>query len=217
MTNAIVPLNIAALRVNNNDVTNVVSGLQGKTAKFSAMPWYNPNLGAPPAAASTGDKIYAPLASVNGQPLSSPADPLGVGVHLHWALPDYFNKGVQGSDGGNPVFPAAPNRWLVTRFLSFYEPNSGKYGSVSSKSWVVESDYLATSQVADQYGIIRPTISVPIPSAPGFQHQPYMYMGRVVDATGWNPGSAAATSYLPSYRGTDGAPLSLTAIGFVGA
>ena len=57
MMNAIVPLNIAALRVNNNDATNVVSGLQGKTAKFSAMPWCDPSLDVEPSAASTGDKI----------------------------------------------------------------------------------------------------------------------------------------------------------------
>ncbi|WP_298405538.1 hypothetical protein [Janthinobacterium sp.] len=217
MMNAIVPLNIAALRVNNNDATNVVSGLQGKTAKFSAMPWCDPSLDVEPSAASTGDKIYAPLASVNGHPLSSPGDPLGVGVHLHWTLPDYFNKGVQDCDGGNPVFPAAPNRWLVTRFLSFLDTNTGKYGSISSKSWVVESDYLADSRAPDSYGIVRPAISVPIPSAPGFQQQPFMYMGRVVDAHDWDPRRAAAGDYLPSYKGTDGRALYLTAIGFVGA
>lgn len=217
MMNAIVPLNIAALRVNNNDSTNVVSGLQGKTAAFSAMPWYNPNTGAPPAAASTGDKIYFPLGTINGMPLNSPAHPLGVGVHLQWALPDYFRKGVTPPEGGNPIFPAAPNRWLVTRFLSFFDPHSNTYGNITSKSWVVESDYLASTLAPDQYGIIRPTISVPVPATPRFQQQPYMYMGRVLEASAWNPANEAAANYLPFYKGSDGKPLYLTSIGFVGA
>lgn len=217
MMNAIVPLNIAALRVNNNDATNVVGGFQGKTAKFDAMPWYNPNVLPPPSAASTGDKIYTPLGTVNGNPLNSPADPLGVGVHLQWALPDYFRKGIQGPEGGNPVFPPAPNRWLVTRFLSFYDPQSNSYGSITTKSWVVESDYLTSALAPDQYGIIRPAISVPIPAVPGFKQQPYMYMGRVVEAGTWNPANEPASNYLPYYKGNDGKPLYLTSTGFVGA
>ncbi|MFZ6678812.1 hypothetical protein [Undibacterium sp. Tian12W] len=216
--NAIVPLNIAALRVNNNDATNVVGGLQGKTASFNSMPWYNPNGGTPPAAASTGDKIYAPLGSTaGGNPLNSPANPLGVGVHLQWELPDYFRKGTQPAEGGNLVFPAAPNRWLVTRFLSFYDTQTQAYGSISSKSWVVESDYLSSTLQADASGIIRPVISVPIPAQPGFQQQPFMYMGRVVDAASWNPANTPASNYLPNYKATDGNSLYLTSIGFVGA
>jgi hypothetical protein len=41
---------------------------------------------------------------------------LEIGVHLHWALPDGMTKG-EGSQGSSDgiQFPAAPDRWLVTR------------------------------------------------------------------------------------------------------
>lgn len=215
--NAIVPLNIAALRVNNNDKTNVVSNFQGKTASFENMPWYNPNAGAPPQEASTGDKIYNPLTVVGGNPGISPDFPLEVGVHLQWELPDYFRKGVQPAEGGNLVFPAAPNRWLVTRYLSIYDANSKTYGDITTMSWVVESDYLSDSLPIAENGIVRPAISVPIPAEPGYRVQPYKYMGRVVAYSDWDPSSESANNYLPAYTGNDNQPLFLTSIGFVGA
>lgn len=215
--NAIVPLNIAALRVNNNDSTNVVKQFQGKTATFESMPWNNPQDQKPPKAASTGDKIYNPLAVVNGNPEVSPKYPLGLGVHLQWELPDYFRKGTQPAEGGNLTFPHAPNRWLIIRHLSFYDPGTKAYQPSTSKSWIVESDYLFGALSPDKYGIIRPAISVPIPYQPGFQEQPYMYMGRVVDYADWNPSSESPSNYLPAHNGTDGYPLYLTSIGFVGS
>ncbi|MEM6270488.1 MAG: hypothetical protein AAF998_13680 [Bacteroidota bacterium] len=215
--NAIVPLNIAALRVNYNDYTNVVSGFQGLTASFDQMPWYNPNGGQPPAQASTGDKIYRALGTANGNPLRSPINPLRTGIHLQWELPDYFRKGTQPADGGRIVFPPAPNRWLVTRFLSMYDAQSGTYGEVSSKRWIVESDYLTPGLEPGPDGLVRAAISVPIPPQPGFQEQPYMYMGRVVDYEDWDPNDESPSDYLPAYTGPDGAPLYLTSVGFVGA
>ena len=215
--NAIVPLNIAAVRVNNNDKTNVVSNFQGKTASFENMPWYNRNAGAPPKEASTGDKIYNPLTVVGGNPGISPDFPLEVGVHLQWELPDFFRKGTQPAQGGNLVFPPAPNRWLVTRYLSMYDPSGKTYGEISTRNWIVESDYLADNLSKDQYGILRPAISVPIPTVPGYMVQPYKYMGRVVEYSNWDPSTESASNYLPAYNGNDDLPLYLTSIGFVGA
>ena len=44
-----------------------------------------------------------------------PWDQLETGVHLHWALPDGLTRG--GGPGAELVFPAAPDRWLVTRLV----------------------------------------------------------------------------------------------------
>ena len=55
--NAIVPLNIAALRVNVNDQTNIATKFKGATGVFSQLPWSGGNS----SFSSTGDQILAPL------------------------------------------------------------------------------------------------------------------------------------------------------------
>ena len=74
--NAIIPLNIAALRVSQNDATSVVSQFKGRTAKFDRFPYeYQPTQGT----TSTGDSIHEPLEMQSG-----PLAPLERGVHVHW-------------------------------------------------------------------------------------------------------------------------------------
>ena len=59
------------------------------------------------------------------------------GVHLHWALPDaLMHARHEGSK--EPEQPCIPNRWLVLR-MWHAEGNS----KISSKAWVVESDYVS--------------------------------------------------------------------------
>ena len=204
--NAIVPLNVTAIRVNENDRTNLVSQLKGRTAVFEKMPH-----GRQATEPSTGSMIVQPLESN-----SSPVDPMGSGVHLHWSLPDFFRHGTQSSQNGKVAFPHAPNRWLVTRSLSLYDPANKSYGPVQTKSWIVESDYISSELKSDAHNIIRPSISVPLPVNPTHTDIPFRYMGRVVDYEQWNPSSEPASNYLPAYQGADGKPLYLTAIGFVG-
>lgn len=152
--NAIIPINIQALRVNDNDSAQVVSQFQGKTTSFESMPYQS----SASKAASTGDKIYTPLTT---PPTMSPANPLGTGIHVHWELPAYFRKGKQSNTTEKLEFPPVPNRWLVIRYLSVYDSTNG-YGPISSKSWIVESDYLSPVLSADKYNIIRPATTVPI-------------------------------------------------------
>lgn len=213
--NAIVPLNIAAIRVNQNDNNKIVGNFQGRTTMFEKMPWADPNVSPNiyKTQASTGDKIYRQLGvTQNGDPQFSPINPLGTGIHLHWELPAYFKKGTQPSLNANFEFPAAPNRWLVTRYLSIYNPQTGTYGTPSSNSWVVESDFISPTLVDS-----RPAISVPLPANPATGTAPYMYMGRVVNLAEWNPVLEPVGNYLPSQKGIDQKPLYLTSIGFVGA
>jgi hypothetical protein len=210
--NAIVPLNIAALRVNNYDGT-VVGNFQGKTAVFDKMPWNDPKQ-TYPNSASTGDKIYHTLnVTPAGVPQFGPNPPLGTGIHLHWELPNFFRKGTQATQGAPITFPHAPNRWLVTRYLSVYNQSSQQYENRAAMSWIVESDYVSQDLPDD----LRPVISVPLPSAPAWKQQPFMYMGQVVELGQWNPNNEPASSYLPYYKGTNGQQLYLTSIGFVGA
>jgi hypothetical protein len=205
---AIVPLNIAALRVSNPDSTNVTPGpgFAGRTAAFDLLPH-----GPQATQASTGDTVWLPLG------IDPPSVALETGVHLHWELPDYFKRGHQDPDLGTIVFPAVPTRWLVVRSLSGYDQASGTYGAPRQASWIVESDYVTPVLRPDGHGIIRAAGSVPLTAPDG---TPCMFMGRVVDAADWNPAAERPEDYLPHYTGagTDPkAPLYLTSIGFVGA
>ena len=202
---AIIPLNVAALRVSSTDSTNVTprSGFDGRTAAFDLLPH-----GPQADQASTGDTVWIPLG--NG----SPSEPLETGVHLHWELPEFFKRGQADQDLGSITFPPAPTRWLVARSLSLYDQDGKSYGAPRQASWVVESDYVSAQLLPDQDGITRPAISVPLTAPNG---NPYMFMGRVVNAASWNPASENPADYLPHYTGPNGKPLSLTSIGFTGA
>ena len=55
---------------------------------------------------------------------------LGIGAHIHWALPDALtNMNMEGENAGMPL---APNRWMVFRT----SPTLG------NKVQIVESDYV---------------------------------------------------------------------------
>ena len=201
--NAIIPLNIAAVRVNANDYSQATAKMKGRTALFEDMPYQSGQ-----KKASTGDKIYSAL-----EAQSSPANPLGPGVHLHWELPDFFRSGVQPSDGSDIRFPPAPNRWLIIRYFSLYDAVSQTYAPVISKSWIVESDFLHTTLLPDPDGVLRPAVSVPVSVSPP---QPYAYMGRKLDYSAWDPSQEKPQDFLPYYGNTSGIPSYLTSIGFVG-
>jgi hypothetical protein len=204
--NAIVPLNVTALRVSKNDSDQIVSGFKGRTAVFEKIPY-----GSGANIASTGDTVVNPLESG-----ASPANPLGIGVHIHWELPDYFRKGAQPSTGGNVTFPQTPNRWLVIRYFSLFDANTGQYGPVSPKVFIIESDFLSPTILKDAYGIPRPAVSVPLSTSSQFGAQPFLYMGRVLNYENWNPTTENPAQFLPAFQGSDGKPLYLTSIGFVG-
>jgi hypothetical protein len=204
--NAIVPLNVVALRVNTNDQTNITSQFKGAIGAFRSMPW----TGGVTNLANTGDHIVQPL-----EQNFSPQNPFQAGIHLHAELPDYFRRGVQPPEFGAEIdFPQTPNRFLVIRYLSMF--NAGQYAPATAKCWIVESDYVTATPAKDPNGILRPVVSVPLPSNPPLDVQPYSFMGRVLDYETWNPANEPASDFLPSYTGTDGKQLYLTSVGFVG-
>ena len=202
--NVIVPINLAALRVTSSDNNSVVSQFKGRTALFDQLPYGNTT------SASTGDTISQPLQSP-----STSANPLNIGMHLHWELPDFFRKGTQRA-GGDVVFPPAPNRWLVVRSLCVWNTTSNTYDDVQFKSFIVESDYIGTSQWVDSYGMTHSSVPVPLPANPTLADVPYRYMGRSLDYTAWNPSTETPSQFLRSYKGSDQQFLQLNALGFVG-
>jgi hypothetical protein len=198
MSTAILPLNIAALRVNTNDASALTSQFKGRMARFERTP-----------AASTGDQLLQPLEDPSG-----PANPLGVGVHLHWQLPEPFVRGQQ-PDADSPIaFPPVPNRWLVIRYLATADPRSGSTAAILTQRWIVESDAILPALASDNYGVVRPAVPVPLTvdqsGVPSFR-----YLGRVLPYDEWRTG-AAPVPHLDDFAGPEGKPLQLNSIGFVG-
>jgi hypothetical protein len=204
MIRGVVPVNVSVLRVSKSDGTNVTPQFLGRAAAFDRLPY-----GSGSKQASTGDMVWRPLE--NGD---SPSPPLEPGIHVHWELPEYFKRGTLDPDTNAITFPHAPTRWLIVRSLSIYDKGREAYEPHSPASWVVESDYIGAEIKRDGYGILRPTVAVPLSAPDG---RPWMFMGRVVNAGDWDPEKELPRDYLPSYKGPSGAPLYLTSIGFVGA
>ena len=195
---AIVPLNITALKVSVNDEATVVSTFKGRTANFDNLPYKTEAKDS-----STGDTIMKPL-TCEDSPLAS----LGRGIHLHWELPDYFKKGSQSKETGKIIFPQAPNRWLVTRYLSEYNESKKEWLPPTRYSWVVESDYISEDK--------KKSIPILLPEKLLPKKQPYRFMGRVVDADKW-PSIASDDKYLKDFYDENKSSLYLTAVGFLGA
>jgi hypothetical protein len=198
---AVIPLNVAAIRVSGFDQSNVTPTFKGRTAAFDQLPYISGT-----KIASTGDTIVRPLAD------NSATYRLDAGIHLHWELPDRFKRGVQGPADGRVTFPAAPNRWLVIRSFSLYDPVAKTWGAVTQRSWIVESDYVSATPTPGPLGEDRHPIAIPV----AIGATPFSYMGRVLDAAGWDPAKENPADYLPNYKGPGGDPLYLTCIGFVG-
>ncbi len=60
------------------------------------------------------------------------------GIYLHWTLPKELRHGRHREDGSTE-FPLVPNRWLVTRTQAGIPPER------AVKAWILESDYISTS------------------------------------------------------------------------
>jgi len=192
--NLIVPVNLQALRVAPNDASLVTSRAElfaGPTTAFEALPWRSPDY------AEHWKKPYKNnvAAAVTPSLWDGVVEPLEAGVHVHWALPDGLTQGVQ-QDDGSLAFPAAPNRWLVTRLLDHAR-------TVSGRQWIVESDRLMSEDeyLNSYYPASRsksPATPVGWALAPGTDprnggavyDQPWRRIGRVFALAGWKPATA---------------------------
>ena len=69
--------------------------------------------------------------------LQNKISPIEPGIHLHWALPNALTHSRHDGDGETEQ-PCIPNRWLVVRMWRTIGDST-----VSTKAWVVESDYVS--------------------------------------------------------------------------
>jgi hypothetical protein len=97
------------------------------------------------------------------------------GIHLHWALPAaLMHSRHQGA--GEPEQPCIPNRWLVLRMWHA----DGKK-DISSKAWVVESDFVSKD---DEFGG-TPFLVMGAGSPGGPNEVHCRYVGRTVALESW--------------------------------
>lgn len=114
----IVPVDVAAFCVGSTDPQRTGS-FAGTTVDYSPL---------------TTQNQQAFLGGSATRPLSNDAlIPIEPGVHLHWALPDALTKATNQDSGLR--FPAAPNRWLITRLVLGGD-------NFTAQSFVIESDRL---------------------------------------------------------------------------
>jgi hypothetical protein len=102
--------------------------------------------------------------------------PYKPGIHLHWVLPRAYRHGVQDADDESPVFPLAPNRWLITRIAE-----KGK--NIEIKRWVVESDYIHENGTEPNWlrmDKVKPSTTL----KPGDKFKP-IQIGKVYDYESW--------------------------------
>ncbi|MFN0085731.1 MAG: hypothetical protein ACKVX9_10110 [Blastocatellia bacterium] len=120
---------------------------------FTRLPYWNGAREVNPDVANISEELLS-------QPLQDRGLQLRAGVHLHWALPDALtraeNKPGKYHETRKLIFPAVPNRWLVTR------GRKGPDGREAiEQQWVVESDYLYPDAV-----VASGSVAVPFPADP---------------------------------------------------
>ena len=161
-------------------------------ADFTRMPYWNGEHEVNPDVANISEDLAS-------YPFQNQTLVLPPGVHLHWALPDALAHGSSKVPEGCKqamLFPAVPNRWLVTRLQN----------DKKDRQWVVESDYLHPDKAVPPApdGKSLHSIAIPFPYDRQKGERPFRYLGRVRPETE----NDAAPEYLASknYR--------LTAVGY---
>ena len=116
---------------------------------------------------------------VSPEAFSPPQHSPTPGMHLRWSLPAALTHGqAQKPSGKSPPtelieFPAAPNRWLVLRWIYDGSADSSSEKPIQVNAWVVESDFYSQSIDQVQQPAVSPT-QWPVFSA----SQPFQFVGR---------------------------------------
>ena len=173
-TTLVVPIDVAGLCVGHDDAQHATGGFAGATAVYQQQ-----------VTAAHGAYLGA---NVNRSYHDPPWDQLQAGIHLHWALPDGLTRG--GGPGTGLKFPAAPNRWLVTRIAI-----SG--ATPVTRSWLIESDTLA----ADPPPPGVSSVTLPVRPGPQLPHD-FAYLGRSHDLSAGPPPPAAGGPAIADATGT---------------
>ncbi len=185
-TTLVVPVDVAGLCIGQDDAQHATGGFAGATAVYQQQ-----------VTAAHGAYLGG---NVNRGYHDPPWDQLQAGIHLHWALPDGLTRG--GGPGAELDFPAAPNRWLVTRIAI-----SG--GTPATRSWLIESDALA----ADPPPPGASSVTLPVRPSPQLPHG-FGYLGRTHDLSAGPPAQSAAGG--PAIADAAGTPLNAVCNGEAG-
>lgn len=100
---------------------------------------------------------------------------LKAGIHLHWSLPDALTQAQHENDV--TIFPAVPNRWLITR--SRQRAEQANQFEVEQQ-WIVESDFLSDDSPSS---VNYPYIEGQMPSG---SKRPFRYLGRKLPIEAWS-------------------------------
>lgn len=158
----LVPVALDGLRVDTR--MDVAAAM----ADFSRMPWAFKNHDANASNAYLGEGIITPSFADGGH--------LETGIHLHWALPDALTSShpVKKKGEADFVFPAAPNIWLLSRWVG--------NETTPDQSWIIESDYFYPAGDGGTSG----SVSYPLEKEFVDAGTPnYRYMGRVLRQSAW--------------------------------
>jgi hypothetical protein len=118
---------------------------------------------------------------VNGNPAT--------GVHLHWTLPHGMRRGRQAETAdGEVTFPFAPNRWLVTRFVT---PPSPAGAAPVATAWVLCSDSLNATTAGES--------TFPQPGTPSN----IVPIGAKFDLSSWTEPGSPTTAFLQAQGPND--------------
>ena len=180
----IVPLDLAALCVGQTDVNGSATQPYG-TKDFSRLA---PDFSLLPYAANGIARNPGPYLSTQVLPgaFQKASDPLDVGLHLHWALPETLTHGTQNAAGAI-AFQNAPNRWLILRIAT----NTAELQTPTTdlKAWILESDRLWDGDTPLQTTApVQNRVSLAVPIEPNPNVQPnksWMMLGRVFALDGW--------------------------------
>ncbi|HRI65941.1 MAG TPA: hypothetical protein PK156_16955 [Polyangium sp.] len=169
MTSALlVPLNLDVLRLSQS------RSVAGPLMDLERLPW---------ASTAWGRDVNADTpymtSGIAVPPFGGTQGVLEAGFHLHWALPDALCRGVVDSNTGKVIFPAVPNRWLVTRVLD---------GGVTR--WIVESDHvwpsLANWPKDESFPRYHRGLAVTLlASSSNDDGQPFQHLGRAFSWNSW--------------------------------
>ncbi len=129
---------------------------------------------------------------------AAPWKRLEAGVHLHWALPDALTKASVNETQTAVQFPAAPNRWLITRFVM-------NGSTPTATSWVIESDALNNVAPAGQS-----PVTVPIQAGTS-NSQDFAYLGQTTPLQSYAP--AALLEGARTFKNATGFELSAVSNG----
>ena len=134
----------------------------------------------------------------------SKTKPLERGIHLHWALPSALTCSRHYRRDNRDVHeqPFIPNRWLVVRMW-----RSKENQDISSKAWVIESDFLSDKSQPDSTAFLIQSPSLEVKFA-GHKTPLETWKEKAtkyrfdLKSSGW--GDPSFSSYYPACRGVLG-------------